>query len=200
MSGSAPAIDLGPRATRTRDAILSAARAEFLDHGYVGTRVHHITSACGISRAGFYLYFRDKRQVFDAVGEAAYHAVLAVIGEWDALAVPATAPDVEAWTRSYFAVMDEHGSFIFSSAQAPAPDEEFRQASNRLQMRVAWSFGAKLQRRQQVPTDTPDALGLAVLAMLDRTWFASRAAQLPVADADLVRTVARCIAAILGAR
>jgi AcrR family transcriptional regulator len=189
--------ELGPRALRTRDGILAASRTLFLTHGYASTRINHITAACGISRAGFYTYFRDKREVFNALGEAAYHAMLAIVGEWDGLPEAATVADIERWTARYFAVMDEHGSFIFASEQSAPSDADFRASSNRLQMRVAWSFGTRLQRRQRTPTDSPDALGLAMLAMLDRSWFGSRSVQLPVDDSDMIRTVARCIVAIL---
>src|SRR5277367_2053611 len=65
--GTAAAADLGPRATRTRDRILAASRELFLKHGYAGTRIGQITAECGISRAGFYTYFRDKQEIFNAL-------------------------------------------------------------------------------------------------------------------------------------
>jgi AcrR family transcriptional regulator len=195
-----PALaDLGPRALRTRDGILAASRALFLAHGDAGTRINNITLACGISRAGFYTYFRDKREVFNALGEAAYRAMLAIVGEWDEFGRPTDPAEVERWTQRYFAVMDEHGSFILASEQSAPSDDDFQMSSNRLQMRVAWSFGTRLQERQRTATESPDALGLAVLAMLDRSWFHSRAVRLPVDDRDMTRTVARCIVSILDA-
>ena len=66
-------------------------------------------------------------------------------------------------------------------------------------MRTAWALGTRLQGRQRVPTDTPDALGLTALALLDRSWFFSRSANLPVSDRDMVATVADWLAAILDA-
>jgi hypothetical protein len=62
----------------------------------------------------------------------------------------------------------------------------------------AWALGTRLQGRQRIPSDTPDTLGLAALAMLDRSWFFSRSVHLPVSDRDMVRTVADWLAAILG--
>jgi AcrR family transcriptional regulator len=195
--GMAGAAELGPRAARTRDKILAASRELFLKHGYAGTRIGQITAECSISRAGFYTYFRDKQEIFNALGVAAYRAVLNAIAEWDDLPVPASREDLANWVTGYFALMDEHGPFIFSAAQSAPADEQTKADAHRMQMRSAWALGTRLQGRQRVPSDTPDTLGLAALALLDRSWFFSRSAGLPVSDGDMVRTVADWLAAIL---
>src|ERR1700742_3948068 len=100
------AAELGPRAARTRDKILAASRELFLKHGYAGTRIGQITAECGISRAGFYTYFRDKQEIFSALGVAAYRAAQNVIYALDDLPAPASRDDLASWVLSYFAVMD----------------------------------------------------------------------------------------------
>src|ERR1700723_1613479 len=114
--------ELGPRAARTRDKILASSRELFLKHGYAGTRIGQITAECGISRAGFYTYFRDKQEIFNALGVAAYRAVLNAVAAWDDLPSPgggaAPRADLVNWVAGYFAIMDEHGPFIFSAAQS----------------------------------------------------------------------------------
>ena len=197
-SGTVTAAELGPRAARTRDRILAASRELFLKHGYAGTRIAQITAECGISRAGFYTYFRDKQEIFNALGVAAYRAVLNAIAAWDDLPSPAGREDIATWVAGYFAIMDEHGPFIFSAAQSAPTDEQTQADAHRMQMRSAWALGTRLQARQRVPTDTPDTLGLAALALLDRSWFFSRSANLPVSDSDMVRTVADWLGAVLG--
>ena len=87
-SGGAASAELGPRAARTRDKILAASRELFLKHGYAGTRIGQITAECSISRAGFYTYFRDKHEIFNALGVAAYRAVLNAIAAAETLADP----------------------------------------------------------------------------------------------------------------
>jgi AcrR family transcriptional regulator len=202
--GTAGAADLGPRAARTRDKILAASRELFLKHGYAGTRIGQITAACAISRAGFYTYFHDKREIFNALGVAAYRAVLNQVAAWDDLPSPedggtVSGEDLADWVAGYFAIMDEHGPFIFSAAQSAPTDEQTQADAHRMQMRTAWALGTRIQTRQRIPSDTPDALGLAALALLDRSWFFSRPANLPVSDREMVRTVADCLAAILNA-
>src|SRR5262245_46374182 len=138
-----PSVDpgdpgLGWRATRTRGLILDAARGLFLDRGYAGTRVRNITDASGISRAGFYTYFKDKREVFEVLGTSAYRDVLAVVGRWDAIPRPCAQDDVAAWVREWFTLMERHGAFIFASGHSAPEDDDFRAGAQRLQMRVAW--------------------------------------------------------------
>ena len=196
MGGDA---ELGPRAARTRDKILAASRELFLKHGYAGTRIGQITAACSISRAGFDTYFRDKHEIFNALGVAAYRAVQNSIAQWDDLPRPASREDLASWVTGYFAIMDEHGPFIFSAAQSAPTDEQTQADAHRMQMRSAWALGTRLQGRQRVPSDTPDTLGLTALALLDRSWFFSRSADLPVSDREMVRTVADWLAAVLDA-
>jgi len=191
---------LGERAARTRTAILEATRKLFLDKGYGGTRINNITDACGISRAGFYTYFRDKREVFTVLGEQSFHDILRVVGELEKLPQACGVPEVAAWVRQYFDFMDVHGAFILSSAQSAPEDEEFRTNTARLQMRVAWMIGMALRARQSVPTDAPEALGLAVNAMLDRSWYYCRAQKLPVDENDMIRTLATTIVSTLNSR
>lgn len=184
---------LGERAQRTRQSIVDASRELFLDRGYAGTRINNITDACGISRAGFYTYFTDKREVFNLIGESAYRDVIEVVGLWDRMPDPRTLADVEAWVQRYFAFMDVHGAFIFASAHSAPSDEESRATSRRMHMRVASLLGCGMRRHRDAAPVSAEAVGLATMAMLDHSWFNCRVRRLPVAEDDLVRTVASMI-------
>jgi AcrR family transcriptional regulator len=186
-------VALGDRAIRTREAILEASRKLFLERGYAGTRINNITDACGISRAGFYTYFRDKREVFNTIGEETYKEIVAVVSLWSDLPIPATLSDIADWVRKYFTFMDQHGAFIFSSTQSAPTDDEFRRNSQRTQMRVAWLLGTSLVSRQQKRYEAPEALGLTMMAMLDQSYFYSRVWRLPVDDEDMINTLAEQI-------
>jgi AcrR family transcriptional regulator len=194
-----PAGGRGGRATRTRAAIIDATRALFLERGYAGTRISDITAACGISRAGFYTYFRDKRDIFVLLGSAAHRDVLDTIALWDSLPSPAGPADVVGWVRAYLACMDRHGAFLHAASWSAPEDDPFRSGARRMQMRVVFQLGIRLRARQPRPTAAPEALGLAVLAMLDRSWYGSRVTRLPVDDADMVRTAAALIRCCLAA-
>lgn len=186
-------VALGARAVRTRSAILEAAQQLFLERGYAGTRINNITDACGISRAGFYTYFKDKHEVVVVLGHTVYEEILGVIGQWDDIPRPCTIEDVTAWVRTYFSFMDRHGAFIFSANQSAPMDEEFRTSSRRMQMRVAFLLGVSLRSRQSQPSEAPEALGLTTLAMLDLSWSYQRVQRLPVSLDDIVHTISSTI-------
>lgn len=46
-----------------RDAILARAAELFADQGYTATSMNDIAAACGVSKAGLYHYYRDKREL-----------------------------------------------------------------------------------------------------------------------------------------
>jgi len=46
-----------------RDIILARAAALFADQGYTATSMNDIAAACGVSKAGLYHYYRDKREL-----------------------------------------------------------------------------------------------------------------------------------------
>ncbi|HVW45216.1 MAG TPA: TetR/AcrR family transcriptional regulator [Amycolatopsis sp.] len=189
---------LGPRATRTRNAILLASKQLFLTMGYAGTRINNITDACGISRAGFYTYFRDKREIFDALGAETYHELLKLASGLDNLPRPCSRADLGRWVRQYFDFLDEHGAFILSTKSAPG-DDDVKTATNRMQMRVSFVLGASLRSRQKHPTTTPEALGLTAQAMLERSWYYCRPQQLPVDADDVIEVVTGFLVSMLEA-
>ena len=74
------AADLGARASRTRSAVLDAAEDLFAAQGFDGTRLEDIAERVGIRRASIVYYFKDKREVYDAVLDSVFgdlHAALA---------------------------------------------------------------------------------------------------------------------------
>ena len=57
----------GPKAKRTRAALLKAAYDLFTANGYTTTSVADITDAAGVSLGTFYQYFRDRAEVVGAL-------------------------------------------------------------------------------------------------------------------------------------
>ena len=56
----------GRRAER-RTALLAAARDVFAERGYAAATVDDVVARAGVARGTFYLYFKDKRDVFRAL-------------------------------------------------------------------------------------------------------------------------------------
>ena len=53
--------------TARRLQILSEAREVFAKHGYHASKVDDIVAAAGVARGTFYLYFEDKRAIFEEI-------------------------------------------------------------------------------------------------------------------------------------
>jgi AcrR family transcriptional regulator len=60
-------LPLGPKAHRTREAILAAAAARFGEQGYQRTTVADVAEAAGVSLGTVYQYFRDRADLVAAL-------------------------------------------------------------------------------------------------------------------------------------
>src|SRR5947209_4584819 len=60
-------MPLGPKAAHTRERILAAAAACFVDHGYQQTTVADVAAAAGVSLGTVYQYFRDRSDLVVAL-------------------------------------------------------------------------------------------------------------------------------------
>ncbi|MFW0785823.1 TetR/AcrR family transcriptional regulator [Gordonia sp. CPCC 206044] len=178
------------RADRTRAAILAASRELFLERGYAGTAVNAITEACGISRAGFYTYFRDKREVFGLLGDRAYRDLRGVLAMWETFGEPYRLEDVREFVRSYFAYMDRHGAFAMSATHSAPDDEEYRRGNSRMQTRIAWMLGQSIS---PPPDHSPEVVGVAALGLLDRSWHTVRTQTVAMDDAEMIAVLADVI-------
>ena len=61
----------------TRSRLLDAAKQVLEEHGYAATTVADITTAAGVGRATFYVYFASKEDVFAVLAEQVRDAFLA---------------------------------------------------------------------------------------------------------------------------
>jgi TetR/AcrR family transcriptional regulator len=185
----------GSRAERTREAILDAARKLFYERGYAGVAVNAITEACGISRAGFYTYFKDKREIFDILSERAYRDLREVLAGWSALPAGSSADDVRGFVRDYFVYMDRHGAFAMAGAHSGPDDDGFRAGYRRMQTRVSWILGQGLPG---AGAHSPEVVGSAVFGLLDRSWHTVRAQSVTVSEDEMVDLLTDMIVGMRG--
>ena len=90
----------GPRAERTRSAVLAAAEALFADRGFAAARLEDVALRVGIRRASLLYYFRDKEELYDAVLAeltGALHARVATALRSDGALVERALLAVGAW-------------------------------------------------------------------------------------------------------
>ncbi len=183
------------RGGRTRSAILNASRRLFLERGYAGTPINAITEACGISRAGFYTYFKDKREIFNVLGNNAYHDLLAVIDQWPVAGDKPLAPnDIRVWVGRYFDYMEHHGAFVLASTQSAPDDDEFRNSCSRMVSRSSWKLGQAIAGNG---AHSPDVVGLAVVGLLDRAWHTAHRQTVAVDRDEMIAVVAEMIGPLM---
>lgn len=98
-----------PRATtkaeRTRAAILETAEALFAERGFEATRLEDVAERVGIRRASIVYYFRDKRELYEAVLHDLFSELLAGVEA----ALDAPGPLLERVDRAIEAWVDTIG-------------------------------------------------------------------------------------------
>lgn len=103
----------------TRLALITAARALFIDKGYAETATPEIVAAAGVTRGALYHHFEDKKALFRAVIE---QEAATVADEIDRVSAPAATPRdaLLSGASAYFAAMAEPGRARLMLLEAPA--------------------------------------------------------------------------------
>lgn len=92
-----------------RQAIIAAAMAEFLEHGYVAAGMDRVAARAGASKVTVYAHFADKRSLFEAVFlQAIADAERTGSGLLDALPETTDLPrDLHAFARDHVATVTQ---------------------------------------------------------------------------------------------
>ena len=170
----------------TREAILHAARTIFARKGYSGTSITKLAESLHVTRANFYYYFPSKQELFVELGTATYRESLAVIAAFDKIDHNPDVAQVQGWTEEYFDYLDRHGGFLVRSMEDGPEDPEFRATVQRLHKRSARRLGEYIDARSAAAFASPTALGMSIMAMLERNWLLTHTA---VVDSDRAATI-----------
>lgn len=113
------------RETR-RAQLLTTARQVFAERGYHATRVDDIVSAAHVARGTFYLYFVDKRGIFEQIVDDCFERITAVIEPIDVTdRSRSTAEQLRGNLRRVLGLFTEEPSMarlLFSDAVGLDPD------------------------------------------------------------------------------
>jgi len=90
----------------TRERLVDAAVALFGQRGFRAVTIEQIAAAAGANRATFYLHFRNKEDVANAIGERLAPNIQATFAALDALVDPAV-EEVRAWLAAGMADQTE---------------------------------------------------------------------------------------------
>lgn len=143
----------------------------FARKGFSGVTIKDITDLAGVTRAGFYYYFTDKTQLFIELGTDTYRQALEVAEAFGDLGGPPSREELEGWVNRYFTYLDRNGAFVIRSTEDMPTDRKFRAAVARSHRRAAATLGDRIAKFTSSPVDVdPAAIGLVVMAMLERSW------------------------------
>ncbi|GAC1398253.1 MAG: hypothetical protein NVS4B6_07250 [Mycobacterium sp.] len=163
------------KSDRTRLAIIDAARLAFARKGFSGVTIRDITDLAEVTRANFYYYFPDKTQLFVDLGTSTYRDAMQVVETFSELGDPPSRRRIEEWVDRYFAYLDRNGAFVIRSEDDMPPDRRFRASVARSHRRTAAALGERIAKiAATTPAVDPAAMGLAVMAMLERCWVMVR--------------------------
>lgn len=183
---SAPGAKLR-KSDRTRQAILDGARIAFARKGFSGVTIQDITDLAQVTRANFYYYFRDKRALFIELGTATYREALDVAESFGELGDAPGKNAIRDWVNRYFAYLDRNGAFVIRSAEDSPDDSKFRSARARSYRRTVQALGDRIAKLSPIPSEVdPAAIGLATMAMLERSWLMAQHNEIPAMSKDTV--------------
>lgn len=167
---------LGPKARRTRAAILAAARSVFEAEGYRRTTVAMIAEAAGTSVATFYQYFRDRADVMAQLVEGPLATALdGGVHLW-------RAADGRAGVRAFVGTfIGAYASDRFAAVweEAASTDEQLAEVRRHLSRLITDAVEAELRSAAAAGLVDegldPAVLAPALAAMVDRYCFVTYA-------------------------
>jgi AcrR family transcriptional regulator len=180
QTGRAP---VSARGTRTRQALVGAARSVFERDGFLDTRITDIAAAAGVAAGSFYTYFASKEDAFAAVieelNEEMLHPRLHASGDGDEHG-PGAEPDdpvavIAAANIAYLTAYRRNAKLMALMEQVAQIDDDFR----RLRMARVRAFAkrnaqalARLQERGLAdPELDPELAAHALSAMVSRMAY-----------------------------
>lgn len=130
-----------PKAKKTCEKILLAAKEIFSNKGFHKTTVQDISKKADVGYGTFYLYFRDKKDVFYELISQVEDALYTVAGRGIDLnkdykpgysSYRALRKDLKALLLSFL----EHGSLLKISSELAATDEDFKHRYEQMRERL----------------------------------------------------------------
>jgi AcrR family transcriptional regulator len=115
-----------------RAQILRAARAIFIERGYLAARVEDVAKRANLSKGAVYFYFDSKRAIFDALVEEEHAVTIGFLEEADRDTRPAAVKLVDLGRKylDYFAGLKTPPRFFLLMSEMAIRDEDIRRRVN----------------------------------------------------------------------
>ncbi|MCB1414518.1 MAG: TetR/AcrR family transcriptional regulator [Xanthobacteraceae bacterium] len=138
-----PRSDKKAMAAETRSAILRAAQALFAAKGFFDTTIADIVKAAGVSRGTFYLYFKDREDVFATLLSQAVDEMFLLSASRQ---TGSRQERIESANRAYLETFRRHRAFMRSALQVATFDPRVAEALSGLRGKFIARIRAHLER------------------------------------------------------
>ena len=138
-----PRSDKKAMAAETRSAILRAAQALFAAKGFFDTTIADIVKAAGVSRGTFYLYFKDRGDVFATLLSQAVDEMFLLSASRQ---TGSRRERIESANRAYLETFRRHRAFMRSALQVATFDPRVAEALSALRGKFIARIRAHLER------------------------------------------------------
>ncbi len=134
--------------TERRAQILRAARAVFIEHGYLAARVEDVAKRARLSKGAVYFYFDSKRAIFDALVEEEHAITVSFLEEADRDMRPAPIKLVDLGKKylDYFAGLKTPPRFFLLMSEMAIRDESIRVRVNGIHHRFVARIAAVVRQ------------------------------------------------------
>lgn len=148
VPGTAPLTDLGPRALKTAESILTAASQTIAARGSHAASIDDIVGAAGVARGTFYRYFRDKADLVRVLAAQAGSELSQVADELAGFGPELGSPaGLKPWVHRYIAVRRRHAGAIRIWAEGGVGDDAVDAVGRDLVLRSSAAMHAALTHR-----------------------------------------------------
>lgn len=116
----------------TRRSLVRAAAQCFRRKGFAATTVEEIARAAGTTRTTFYMHFKGKGDIVNALVESVGRDTEAILGKLEAAVATGRRDELSAWLASAFEFWERAASVARTEEEAATlhPDVEARRARN----------------------------------------------------------------------
>lgn len=202
VAGGTPAQERKLRAQgrRTLARLLEAGLAVLAEKGYRQTRVDDICRQAGVSHGTFYLYFANKRELFDALAHEVGDEMRGLVAQLGPVGAGARGfRDLRAWLESFTALYEHHYPVV-RVWQSDDVDPELVRLGAEILGDLTDTFAAALVATGNRNGLDPTQAAITTVAVVERVnnYLVAR---LRVDRAEMVDTLARVIhAGVFGGR
>jgi AcrR family transcriptional regulator len=138
-----PRADKKAMAAETRSAILRAAQKLFSTKGFFDTTIADIVEKAGVSRGTFYLYFKDREQIFATLLSQAVDEMFSLSASRP---TGSRQTRIESANRAYLETFKRHRAFMRSALQVATFDAGVAKALSELRGKFIERIRTHLER------------------------------------------------------